>query len=132
MHLTADKGLAGMGQGLHYSGLFPFLLCDSTPSCVLAQQGSQGPPCTCPVAPAAAAATQAASCLVIQGLSAICQHNLAQVALFPPCAGCGCPKDWIAGTRPSDVVDLLVEQTFSNYQSHNLVGRRKMNVVYML
>ena len=100
MHLTADKGLAGMGQGLHYSGLFPFLLCDSTPSCVLAQQGSQGPPCACPVAPAAAAATQAASCLVIQGLSAICQHNLAQVALFPLVQVAAAPRSGLQAHAP--------------------------------
>eukprot|EP00891_Asterochloris_glomerata_P003131 jgi/Astpho2/3131/fgenesh1_pg.00051_%23_96_t len=73
--------------------------------------------------------------MLLQVLLQLCWHARAGVpthcmraAAWP----CGCPKEWIAGTRPSDVVDLLVEQTFSNYQSHNLVGRRKLNVVYML
>ena len=120
MHLTVDKGLSGMGQGLHYSGL----------SCVLAQQGASLR--SVAMAPEAAAATSGS---IMLGHPAP-QCNLPALAgpgrPDSPCAGCGCPKEWVAGTRPSDVVDLLIEETFNNYQGHNLVGRRKLNVVYML
>jgi hypothetical protein len=45
--------------------------------------------------------------------------------------GCGCPRQWRAGTRPADFVDLLVYHSYAGYRKR-WAPVRPLNIAYML